>query len=420
MSSAVTPVPLRRDAEVIGLVGIAHASSHFFHLVLPPLFPWLMKEFDLSYTQVGFLITVFFVISGIGQATAGFVVDRVGARPVLLFGVGTLAVSGVMLGLATGYTGLIAASVVAGVGNCIFHPADFTLLNRRVSPPRLGHAFSMHGLSGNLGWALAPVSMAGIASIAGWHAAAFSAAAIGAAIFVLLFLRRHTLDDRAAEGVVAARPSSPTGVSSDSQFGFLRSGAVWMCFIFFFCITGAFGVLQTYATPILGNVYGLPVAMATAALSGYLLGSAGGTLVGGFVATRTEHSDRVIGLALGGSAVIALLLATGVPPAWSVPVLMAGMGFGAGVAGPSRDLLVRKAATSRFGRSSYGRIYGFVYSGLDIGLASTPLIFGPMLDRGEFSVGLIGMAVLQVAALASAARVGHGVRAQRAAQGAGT
>jgi MFS family permease len=410
---------LRRDAEVIGLVGIAHASSHFFHLVLPPLFPWLMKEFDLTYTQVGFLITVFFVISGIGQAVAGFVVDRVGARPVLLFGVGTLALSGVLLGLAGGYSGLIAAAAVAGTGNSIFHPADFTLLNRRVSTPRLGHAFSVHGLSGNLGWALAPVFMAGIATLAGWHVAAFCAAALAAAVFLLLVVRRDVLDGHAAEHLGASR-AGPPETGDGSQFRFLRSGAVWMCFIFFLCATGAFGVLQSYAPAILGNVYGLPVAMATAGLTGYLLGSAGGTVVGGFVAAKTENSDRVIGLALGGSALVALLLASAILPAWSVLVLMAGMGFGVGVAGPSRDLLVRKAATARFGKSSYGRIYGFVYSGLDLGLATTPLIFGPMLDQGRFSAPLVGVAVLQCLALASAARVGQGVRAGRAAQGAGS
>jgi MFS family permease len=414
MTSIAKAVPLRNDAEVIVLVGIAHASSHFFQLVLPPLFPWLMKDFSLSYTQAGFLVTVFFVISGIGQAVAGFVVDRVGARPVLLFGVGMVALSAAVLGLASDYAGLIAAAAIAGVGNCIFHPADFTLLNRRVSIPRLGHAFSVHGLSGNLGWALAPVFMAGIASVAEWHIAAFCAAALGAAVFFLLLSRRHVLDDHAAEPILAARQTSSEPAEA-AQLAFLRSGAVWMCFVFFFCITGAFGVLQSYAPAILGNVYGLPLAIATAALTGYLLGSAGGTVLGGFVATRTEENDRVIGLALGASAVMALILALGVLPAWSVVALMVCMGFGAGVAGPSRDLLVRKAATSRFGKSSYGRIYGFVYSGLDIGLAATPLVFGPLLDQGRFSAALVGVAVLQSAALLSAARVGQGVRTARVA-----
>ena len=411
--ASVLEQPLQRDAEVIGLVGLAHTSSHFFQLVLPPLFPWLMKDFGLSFTQAGFLMTVFFVISGVGQAVAGFVVDRVGARPVLLFGVGTAALSAVVLGFASSFSGLVAAAAIAGVGNCIFHPADFTLLNRRVSPPRLGHAFSVHGLAGNLGWAAAPVSMAGIATIADWHVAAFSAAAAGAVIFLLLLSRREVLDDRRAETALAARAISDEPVSS-SKLGFLRSGAVWMCFLFFFCITAAFGVLQTYAPAILGDVYGLQLSLATASLTAYLIGSAAGTVLGGFVAARTEDSDRVIGVALGAAAVLALVLAWGVLPAWCVIPLMVGMGFGGGVAGPSRDLLVRKAATARFGRSSYGRIYGFVYSGLDVGVAVTPLVFGPLLDHGRFSAALVGVAVLQCAALASAARVGRRVRNERA------
>src|SRR5688500_20265198 len=97
MSYPPSPAPPRRDAEVIALVGLAHGTSHFFHLMLPPLFPWLMRDFALSFTEAGLLMTVFFVISGVGQALAGFVVDRFGARPVLFFGVATLGVSGLVL-----------------------------------------------------------------------------------------------------------------------------------------------------------------------------------------------------------------------------------------------------------------------------------------------------------------------------------
>lgn len=408
------PGNFKSDAEIIGLVGLAHGTSHFFHLMLPPLFPWLMQEFSLSFTQAGFLMTVFFVISGIGQALAGFVVDRVGARPVLFFGVGTLATSGLVLGLANSYPVLVLAAAVAGAGNSIFHPADFTLLNRRVSPARLGHAFSVHGLSGNLGWAAAPVFMAGIASLSDWHVAAFAASACGFAVLATLITRARVLDDRVAEGLVAARPTSDMTASS-SQLDFLRSGAVWMCFVFFFLATGAFGILQNYAPAILGHVYQLPLALATAGLTSYLLGSAAGMVVGGFAAARHENSDVVIAFALGLAAVVAVLLASAAVPAWSVIALMAVMGFGVGVAGPNRDLLVRKAATAQFGKASYGRVYGFVYSGLDIGLAVTPVAFGPVLDSGRFSAALMGVAVLQIAALASALRVGRGARTAHAA-----
>ncbi|HXK34187.1 MAG TPA: MFS transporter, partial [Dehalococcoidia bacterium] len=179
-----------RDAGVIALVGLAHGTSHFFHLMLPPLFPWLMKDFGLSYTDAGLLTTTFFVLSGVGQALAGFVVDRIGAYRVLVFGVAALALSGVVLGLAGSYGALLAAAATAGIGNSIFHPADFTLLNHHVSQPRLGHAFSVHGLAGNLGWAAAPVAMAGTAAAIGWHVAGFVAAAVGAAVLVLICARR--------------------------------------------------------------------------------------------------------------------------------------------------------------------------------------------------------------------------------------
>lgn len=414
MSIAAVPTGLKSDAEVIGLVGLAHGTSHFFHLMLPPLFPWLMSEFSLSFTQAGFLMTVFFVISGVGQALAGFVVDRVGARPVLYFGVGTLATSGLVLGLADSYPMLIAAAAVAGIGNSIFHPADFTVLNRRVSPSRLGHAFSVHGLSGNLGWAAAPVFMTAIASLTDWHAAAFAASACGFVVLATLIARARTLDDHVVESLLAARVTTGA-VAVSGHFDFLRSGAVWMCFVFFFLATGAFGILQNYAPAILGHVYQLPLSLATAGLTSYLLGSAIGMVIGGFAAARQQNSDVVIAFALGVAAAVALLLAGAVVPAWSVIALMTLMGFGVGVTGPNRDLLVRKAATAQFGRTSYGRVYGFVYSGLDLGLALTPVAFGPILDAGRFSGALVGVAGLQIAALASALRVGRGARVAHAA-----
>ena len=401
---------------MIGLVGLAHGTSHFFHLMLPPLFPWLMKDFDLSYTEAGLLMTTFFVISGIGQALAGFVVDKVGSRPVLFFGIGLLALSGVILGMSNSYAMLLVTAAVAGLGNSIFHPADFTLLNRRVAQPRLGHAFSVHGLSGNLGWAAAPVFMAGIATFAGWQAAGFAAASVGAAVLAILFLRRSMLASAAAELVVPshAQVAAVKGAASN-QFAFLRSTPVWLCFAFFFFVTAAFGILQNYSPAILGNVYGMSLVVATGSLTAYLLGSAAGTITGGFLASRNERNDRLIAIALGFSALMALLLASWQIGSALVFPTMALMGFGVGTSGPNRDLLVRRAATSQFGKTAFGRIYGFVYSGLDVGLAMSPLVFGPLLDAGKFQAALFAVAMLQVAALLTAMRIGAAARSRAVA-----
>lgn len=386
------------------MVSLAHAVSHFFQLLLPPLFPWLMRDFALNFTQAGALMTVFFVISGLGQAVAGFVVDRIGARPVLLIGLGLLVAAGGVLAVAQHYSMLMLAAGLAGAGNCVFHPADFTLLNRRVSPPRLGHAFSLHGLSGNIGWALAPILLAGTAAVLDWHWAGAVAACIAAAVLALLIVRRDVLDDTALDLMHVPQAPSPQAAG---RLGFLASGPVWLCFGFFFVATMAFGVLQTYGPSALEQVYGIGLALAMSGLSTYLIGSALGMITGGFLAARRHDNDVLVARALALSAVMAIWIASGWMPPWSLLVLMAIMGFGVGVAGPNRDLLVRKAATARFGRASYGRVYGFVYSGLDLGLAVSPLLFGPLMDAGHPQAVLAGVAVLQALAIVTALGVGR-------------
>lgn len=400
MDGVSAPADLRSDVRVIGLIGFVHGTSHFFHLLLPPLFPWLMPEFGLNFTEAGALMTAFFVVSGIGQALSGFVVDRIGPRRVLLAGIACFVLAALLLSVSRSYAMLLAVGALTGLGNSVFHPADFTVLNRKVSQARLGHAFSAHGLSGNLGWAIAPVFLTGIAAAAGWRTAAIGAAVVGVLAWLVVWLRREaTALPEAGAKVSPARTAS--------TFGFLGVGAVWMCFAFFLLITAAFGALQNFATPMMQNLYGLPVAAAAATLTAFLLGGAAGIAAGGVLASRNAPHDRLIAGALGAAALIAVLIASGALPGWSVSPAMGVMGFCTGIAGPSRDLLVRRAATSRFGQQAYGRVYGFVYSGLDIGLAISPLAFGPLMDAGHFGAALAGVALLQGAAILTALGVGR-------------
>jgi len=398
MTAEILPSPAPRDIETISLIGFVHGVSHFFHLLLPPLFPWLMQEFGLSFTGIGATMTVFFIVSGLGQAAAGFLVDRFGPVRVLAAGIVCFALAGVALHFATGYASLIVVAALAGLGNSVFHPADFTVLNHRVSQPRLGHAFSVHGLSGNLGWAAAPVFMTGIAATEGWRTAALGASVVALLALGLLLWRRQALADEEPHAAKASGDAGPT-------FAFLGVKAVWLCFLFFFLITAAFGAIQNFASPILQAVYDLSLTTGALALSTYLTAGAAGIVLGGFLAQK-QAQDLLIALALGFAALLAILLASGWPPAWSILPLMAGIGFCTGVAGPSRDLLVRRAATARFGKAAYGRVYGFVYSGLDLGLATAPLIFGGLMDARCFGEVLIGVAILQSLAIFSALRVG--------------
>ncbi|MDQ1817967.1 MFS transporter [Massilia sp. CCM 9210] len=396
---------LREDARVIGLVSLAHGVSHFYHLILAALFPWLKPGFGLSYAQLGLLMTLFFVVSGIGQALSGFVVDRVGARRVLFSGLALLGTAALVLAGAQTYAMLAAGSMLAGLGNAVFHPADYTLLNQRVSRARIAHAFSMHGISGNLGWAAAPAFLAGIAALAGWRVALLSAAAIPFATLALLFAQRaHLRADPA--------PVRAAGVPQDSSFAFMKLPAVWMSFGFFFLTAIALGGIQSFSSASLVALYGISLASATTAYTAYMLASAGGMVLGGFLAARAQRHDRTIAMSFICAALMALLVGAAVVPGWMAVVLMGGIGLAAGVAGPSRDLLIRAAAP----KNATGRVFGIVYSGLDSGLALGPLLFGTLMDGGHPAWVFGCIALFQVLAIGTALTVGGSSRAPQLKQ----
>lgn len=405
VNDSVGVLGVRSEAAVIAIVGFAHASSHFFHLMLPPLFPWLIKEFSLGFAQVGSLMTVFFVVSGVGQALAGIWVDRYGSHRVLCGGLALLSLSGLCVFLAPGLLAIYVAAALAGLGNSVFHPADFALLNKRVSPIWLGHAFSVHGLSGNLGWAAAPVLMTAVASAYGWRAAGLCASLVGISALGLLVwnkrLMQYSLLPPIDKSAQLARSSSMR------TWALMRSSVVLLAFSFFFFVTFGFGALQNFALSLLGDIYGLSIASGTSALSIYLLTGCAGLVIGGFMVSGRKSLEYFVAGALFIAALIALLLGWGVAPSALAVPLMGTMGFFVGLAGPSRDMLVRTAAKARFGEAAFGRVYGFVYSGLDVGLALAPILFGFLLDQHRPDLVFVGVAVTLACAIIAALSLGR-------------
>ena len=416
MSSLTTSTPttpttgeFKQDALVIALVGLAHGISHFFHMILAPLFPWLKDAFHLSYGELGLLMSAFFIVSGIGQACAGFVVDRIGAPAVLFFGISCLALSALLLSVAPDYSVLMLGSILAGIGNSVFHPADFTILNKCVHAPRISHAFSVHGICGNLGWAAAPVFLVTLTQLYDWRTALLLAAILPALVFVILFIYRDLLQPAkapAAHSVASSHTQAQPQPADHSLFYFLSLPAVWMCFLFFFLISMGIGGIQSFAATALHDLYGMSLSWATAAYAAYMLSSALGMVWGGFIAAKTDQHDKTIRIAFSFSAAMAFILASGISPAPIALVLMAALGLGAGIAGPSRDLLIRSATP----KNATGRVYGIVYSGLDIGLALSPVLLGAIMDKHHPSWVFISIALFQLCAIATATGVGQRTR----------
>ena len=396
LNSSAGSVPLKQDASVIGLVGAAHLVSHFSQLLLAPLFYWLKTEFNVSFAQLGFLMTVFFVVSCAVQAASGFVVDKFGPRPVLFAGLALIGVSAFGYAMSTSYWMLAGAAVIGGAGNGVFHPVDYTLLNRKVSAPRLGHAYSVHGITGSLGWALAPAMLVPLAFAYSWRVALMAAGVLVFAVLAVQVLNREKLTLP-----VVATNRSTTG--ADSNFGFLKIPAVWMCFSFFFWFAAVLSVIQTFAPTAAQRLHDVPLQLVAICLTSYMLSSVGGMVLGGFLASDAQRCERVVGLGFAIAASLALLLALGNLTAWMVPLLFGLMGFASGMAGPSRDLLVKRSTPE----NASGRVYGVVYAGLDIGQAVAPLLFGLLMDQGHYRSVLVGLVLLQVVLVASAFNVRH-------------
>ncbi|MNK13316.1 Fosmidomycin resistance protein [compost metagenome] len=381
------PAVRRRDWKIILLIGVAHASSHFFQLVLPSLYGALGLEFGLDFARLGLLVSAFYVVSGIGQASSGFVVDRIGARPVLWFGLGCFVLSGLLIGSATGYAMLMAAAIVGGIGNSVFHPADYSIINHRITAPRLGHAFSAHGLTGNLGWALTPVFITSITLLANWRVAAYSAAGLVALVLLLTVLGRGLIGGPspldapadAKDGATAAKPAAKPQESVLTTLGaLLAKPALWGAFLFFACTSIALSSVQNYTIPLLGQLYDLSKVTASSALSGYMVASAVGMAAGGFLVSANPRTERTVMVALILAGLTLVVLALGLVPAVLAAPVVGLAGFCSGVAAPSRDMLIRKVTP----KGSTGSVYGLVYSGMDVGSALGPLAFGLLLDAG--------------------------------------
>jgi MFS family permease len=376
---------VRDDAKIIGLISFAHGMSHFYQLLLAPLFPFIREELGVSYAALGFLVAIFYTLSAVLQPLAGFVVDRYGARAVLLAGVGFLTCSTLLMGFAGSYGMLALGAALGGIGNSVFHPADFAILNARVSQPRLGYAFSAHGVVGYVGYAVAPIFSVSIGAAFGWQAALLAGAALGVGLLALLFVNSRYL-------LIDTRPRKAS-IATDARV--LFTAPVVLCFLYFTVFAAGLAGLQSFGVSAMVEQYGVAATLASSALTAYLVGAATGILAGGFVAARTQRHDFVAAVGMGVSAAAILVIAMQAIPGNALAATLAVAGFASGVVAPSRDLIVRASTPP----GAAGRVFGFVYSGLDFGSLAMPVFYGWMLDHQLPSAVFYTVAAFSVAAM---------------------
>jgi MFS family permease len=393
--SETTASSWSKDVKVISLVSIAHGCSHYFQLVLPPLFPILTGVFDVGYTELGFVMTLFFVTSGFGQVIAGFLVDHFGAKRVLILGMALYSFAVLCFAMAQSFWMFYPAAVLLGLGNCVFHPSDFTIMNASISGSRIGRAFGMHTLGGNLGWAAAPFSMLAIAWLVNWRVALVVAALIGFAITAALWYWRRDITDRVEE------PANQDANAKSMSLGPMLTAPIILCFLYFSLLALALIAVQNFLPPTLEAMYDTPLTIGNTALTGFLLGASVGVVIGGVLADRTNRYSLMIAVGLLLAALAFASIAV-----WNLPTVLlvaatSLAGLLTGLTTPSRDMLVRAASPA----NATGRIFGFVYSGLDVGSALAPISIGIMLDYGEASALPWAIAIVLILAIGTAVAI---------------
>ena len=384
------------DTKVISLIGLAHFFSHFYQLTLPALFPLMLKVEGLNWAELGTLSATLFVASGISQTPSGFLVDKIGARPMLIGGIFLMSLAMMGFWWADSYPLMLLLAFIAGIGNSVFHPADFSILNGSVDSSRMGRAFSVHHFGGYIGYASAPFLMLALGTEIGWRESVLLVGSLGLAVTILLWVNRPCLRDCGIDKGIRPEPIK-------NEIKALARPSFVMAFLFFaFMAMGSVG-LMTLGAGALIQLIDISSKLANGAISLQLTGTIAGVLVGGFIADRITRHDYMTALVvLIGALLLQLFPAFKLAdPYVFIPILVI-YGLLYGIAGPMRDMVIRSITPS----GAAGKVFGFTYSGMDVGSAISGVIFGYLLQKQlpEFVFIGVGLVMLIGVVIVLAAR----------------
>ena len=381
----------RRDTRVNGLIGAGHFLSHFYSLCLPPVFLAWQSAFHVSFAELGLSVALMSAASALAQLPIGILVDRYGARPFLVGGSLLMGLSVTGMGLATAFWQIVLLAMLSGIGNSVFHPADYAILSGSIGRERLGSAFAFHTFVGYVGFAAAPPVTAALTLLLGWRAALVLLGLVGVPIVGMILWQSAILVEEARE------PRPREGRSPRGLRLLLTLPILFHCAFFMVSAMATAGI-QSWLITILHKAHGLTLASASSALTGYLVGSLFGVLLGGWNADRTTHHFAHV--AVLTSLAAALLFFVGIVPLAVAATVgtMAAAGFLLGASRTPRDRMVKQDAPP----GEVGKVFGFVSAGLSLGAAIMPVPYGMLIDAQHPTLVLVTVALLLLLSIAFA------------------
>src|SRR5437764_197741 len=379
---------LGKDARVNALIGSGHFLSHYYQLCLPPMFLAWQQAFGASYAELGLSMALMSATTAVVQTPIGFLVDRYGARRFLIGGtlLMTLSISG--MGLATASWQIALLAMLSGLGNSVIHPADYAILSGSVDASRIGRSFSIHTFVGHVGFAAAPPVTAALILLIGWRQTLLLVGLLGVPVVLSIVWQSRILLEARGE-----QRRRRTSVIESTRFLFSRS--ILLFFGFFMVSSMAGAGIQSWLITVLHRTHGLTLESASSALTGYMIGTMSGVLVGGWVADRTDrHLGFVVALTIIGAALLLWVDLVSMTQLATVAVLFTG-GLLIGASRTPRAVMAKDAAPP----GQIGKVFGFVSAGLSLGGAITPVPYGMLIDAGRPDLVLVVVAGLWLASL---------------------
>ncbi|NQV57723.1 MAG: MFS transporter [Rhodospirillales bacterium] len=365
------------DSRILSLIGSGHFLSHFYQLSLPPLLLVWRHEFGASFTALGLVITLFALATGLAQITAGILVDRFGAKPLLVGGLIAEGICIAAMGFANSLEAIYVLAVLAGFGNSVFHPADYAILNSSIGEERMGKAFGFHTFSGHLGGAVAPATIIFLTALFDWRLAMMATGMVGIAVAALIFTQGGILADEKTS-LAKEKGQEASAIDSPSTWKLMLSRRMLYFFLFFLIASVTSSGVHSFSVVALVNVHGISLGNASTALTAFLFASAIGILVGGVIADRFGRHDTVAIIAFVVTGLIFIAVSQIGLEAALLIALFTIAGLSQGILRPARDMMVRAGAP----KGAMGRVFGYVSTGIALGSGIAPVAFGWIVDQG--------------------------------------
>ena len=368
-TAAAAPAPLRE----MWLISAGHMLTHWYPATFYLLLPLIGRELDLSYTEIGFIMTAMYGIGALTSMPGGMLVDMVGKKGKLmalsLFWIG---VPYALISITHSYWMVIACVCLVGVGNNLWHPAAIATLATRY-PARKGFVLSLHGMGGNVGEALAPLAIGALLATWSWRTVVVVNILPGLVMAALILIYVGAFSGERNRSEAAAPRSIGDYLNNFGQLFRNRALMLISCATGLRTLTqsGLLTFLPVYlAYELKYSPFAVGICMAVLQLGGFIAAPVGGHLSDKLGRKRIIMS----GMTVAGITIVGMALAAKTP--WFV-VFVALVGFFLYAMRPALQAWAMDATPVNMRGSTVG--LQFTFSA--VGSALAPLICGMIADR---------------------------------------